>query len=745
MSVILFPEFLGLPIRMGLPPPNYNKVSLLPEPVAKKTVLPVQGGGACSYGLGTGEASACILGTGEASARTPLESSSRKQKGGFVPLDTKELIIQCNANKEKLHYVINGKIENPVEGVREIVDANFEGIEQKSIQYSWVLDEDCFNLAAVQLLNHVGDYMKEGGIVAFVDYGDDMLDKIELITKFINDMENKYERLANNWDISVIRASEFPFILGFTDANGNARIPDVLMLFTLLGGAPPPPPPSTPPSTPQEASPEEQTEVKEELTESTIKLTVGFRVRNPETVKDKIRELSFTPGEELLFKRLGFDKPFIRKYITLPDGTKEESDASKDAFFKFWKTYVVMDGTSQFSLMTKKESQEVQQYMRDILDAYRKYLSESALQLLFHTSGKPYEPVSEGVSEDSFVFTKILTPTATNHKKISAAVKVVIEAVAATKELDVKAHRISIAKAKTLTTAKATYNDLKKDIETIIVEAKKAIDAAKEASLDTGEGFANLAELEGFKFTETDDLDDYVKAGNDLISLANKLIKKLEALEEAARKFAIIVELEGDNNDSTYVSENSENEDEDEDAESIDGDAESTEEDISNAESIASLNTVRHPKNPTPPVALELKSLLFAIDKIVKKGQAYNKTISDIIVTLSAALPDDDFGEKLRIFMGNPPKTTALYMDATKPKIAPVTFIRDYLVEKGKHETEPNKRMSWIINSLIKMDLRPLKDVKGDLIKFFKDKVLVRALTGNRIRILKQIDPSATP
>jgi hypothetical protein len=485
-----------------------------------------------------------------------------------------------------------------------------------------------------------------------------------------------------------------------------------------------------------------ETESEPEAEEPTIKLAVGFRVRNPEAAKDKIKELSFTHGEELLFKRLGFDKPFIRKYITLPDASKEKSNASKDAFFKFWKTYVLMDGTSQFSLMTKGESQKVQQYMRDILDAYRKYLSESALQLLFHTSGKPYEPISEGESADSFVFTKVST---TNYKKISAAVKILIESIASAKEININSHRINIANsADNKIRIKAAYENLRKDVMQLIVEAKKAIAAAKDAALNTGEAVTKLTALEAFKFTPGDDPEDFIKAGNESISLANKLIKNLEDLEKAAREFAVIVELEGEdesNNSSNESYENGSEEDEDEeeddeDTEDEDEDEDEEEDNVdSNSGTAGSLENVRRPK------VLELIKILSSIDKIVSKRLDDNKTISDIIVTLSNALSEDDFGAKLRIFMGNPRKTEGIHIDVGSSKIAPSTFFNLYLIDKGKSLLDPNKRFTAIIHNLIKLDLRRLNySVKGELVQIFEKKILLRDITKHRNRLLQFMD-----
>jgi hypothetical protein len=720
---------------MGLPPPNYNKESILPEPVAKKTILPIQGGGART--------------PLERGSRTPLKSGARIQKGGAPPINEKELLVQCHQKYLQLHYVKNGELAEPIgKDVRyiDMDDVNFEGIEKKSIMYSWFIGQECFDEYVITVLNDTAEYMKEGGTVVFVDYTPKMM-SLDKLKGFIVTKEKEIP-LKDKWDISIVKASDFPFLLAYNTGDED-RIPTYLMLFKLLGGSAPLPPQGQGQAQVPQA-------VKPAPKESTIKLAVGIRVRNPEEAKDNIRELSFTPGEKVLFRRLGFDKPFIRKYIMMPEASKQVSDASKDAFFNFWKMYVLMDGTSQFSLMTKSESQKVQQYMRDILDAYHKYLTESALQLLFHTSGKPYEPVLEDVVQDSFVFTKTVNAKGTNYKKISTAAKTLIESVAATKEFDFKTHRISIAKANTLPVAKAAYDNLKKDIAALLIHANKAIVAAKEASLDGGK--QELAAVEGFKFTSGDDVEDYIKAAIDLISLTNKLVKKLDDLEKAAREFAIVVELEGDNNDETYVSSengsndtnNSTNSGNSENSNVSDNSNAETNFDInSNADSLAS---VRAPANPLTQeerelkqMNTELKNLLTAVDKIVSTQGEDNKKISSIIALLSTALPDDDLGKKLRKYLGNPPKRDAIHVEITS-KIAPSTFFNIYLIEKGKSGDKYTKRLKWILDKLILLDLRRLnKNVKDELINLFRRKVLLYDITDNAARILRFMDKDTKP
>lgn len=656
---------------MGLPPPNYKKDSLLAEPAEKKTVLPVQGGGA------------------------------RVQKGGARP-NEKELLIECYDHALKIHYVDGGKLAEPLgEDVKYInKDDDYKEIKEKSIKYAWVNTEKCFDEAAIPILNKVGPLMKGGGTVIFIDYNP----ALEITPDLIKDLAEEFKKketveepLTHEWDINIIKASDFPFILGVNDGTKDI-IPINLVLYTLPGVP-------------------EDTEVVAEPQEPTIKLAVGFRVRNPETAKEAIKELSFTPGEELLFKRLGFDKPFIRKYITLPDATKEESDASKDAFFKFWKMYVLMDGTSQFSLMTKGESQKVQQYMRDILDSYRKYLSESALQLLFHTSGKPYEPVSESASSDPFVFTKTVSGKSQDHTKISKAVKELIEAVAAAKGLDFKGHRISIAKAKTLTTVKAAYDSLKSNIAKLVEQAKKAIAASVIASLDTGEALATLTELEGFKFTPGEDSEDFIKAANDLISLATKLINKLDALEKAAREFAIIVEVEvegeDESNDESY--EPSENGDDDSDEDSDDGSDDGSDDSSEEGSEGGDTNNSGSENTRPPPRPKNVE--LNALKAIFNKKKDGEERILEAFNYLSETFPKPKylyFKSLMGVIRGS-------HFDIDHPKIEPSSFFELYLEKKNDNELT----FPWILNTLIRIKYKKFKsdELKPVFLDFFKDHI----------------------
>jgi hypothetical protein len=115
----------------------------------------------------------------------------------------------------------------------------------------------------------------------------------------------------------------------------------------------------------------------------TVKLSAGYRVRRiPEDVDQEaelmedIKNLRFTADEQIFFDNyLKFKHPFIRRYIS---GTKE----AQERFYSFWRTFVIYDGTDSFNLLTYKEGQEVQRFMKEVLVAYREYLMSNVLQFL---------------------------------------------------------------------------------------------------------------------------------------------------------------------------------------------------------------------------------------------------------------------------------------------------------------------------------------------------------------------------
>jgi len=120
-----------------------------------------------------------------------------------------------------------------------------------------------------------------------------------------------------------------------------------------------------------------------------IMLEGGFYVRNPtaEGVKEKIRELDFTNGEKGLFNSLNFNKPYIKKYITL-------NNSNKDKFFNFWKTFIELDGTMGIIVRTKKEAAVLDDYPKELLAVYLEYLSNKAMDLM------EYQEIGE---EDYFI------------------------------------------------------------------------------------------------------------------------------------------------------------------------------------------------------------------------------------------------------------------------------------------------------------------------------------------------------
>jgi hypothetical protein len=270
-------------------------------------------------------------------------------------------------------------------------------------------------------------------------------------------------------------------------------------------------------------------------------------------------------------------------------------------------------------------------------------------------------------------------------------VKTLIQAVAATKELDFKGHRLSIAKANTLPIVKAAYDNLKKDMEKLIVEANTAIDAAKEASLDTsGE---ELAAVEGFKFIEREDPEDYIKAANDLISLVSKLIKKLDNLENAAREFAIVVELEGEGKattkDEEYVQpENGDEEEEEEEEEKKD------------------------PKDTTPKAPqdelLTLKKLI--TNKSIKDPQL---KMLNIFKHLNATFPEIKYGDFKKLMgIGRGPTFSIQY----QRKIDIPGFFTIYEDNTDKHT------FNWILNTLLRIDYSKITntELKEAFVTFFK-------------------------
>ena len=133
-----------------------------------------------------------------------------------------------------------------------------------------------------------------------------------------------------------------------------------------------------------------------------VKLEKGFRVRVPDGVKQEIMDLDFIPEEERLFKDyLKFDKPFVKRYIS-------RTQQSKEDFYDFWKLFVEKDGTDGYTLMTKSEGKKLQSYMENIVYAHRDYLIQSALRLLRKQDNpEHFEDVLNPEKEEGFIFAEV--------------------------------------------------------------------------------------------------------------------------------------------------------------------------------------------------------------------------------------------------------------------------------------------------------------------------------------------------
>jgi len=115
----------------------------------------------------------------------------------------------------------------------------------------------------------------------------------------------------------------------------------------------------------------------------TIKLAAGYRVRKiPEDHKEEkslmnnIKNLKFTADEQVFFDDyLKFKHPFIKSYIT-------SSELNKEKFHKFWKLFVTFDGSDSFTLMTYNEGRKIQEYLNEILKAYREHLLTNVMEYL---------------------------------------------------------------------------------------------------------------------------------------------------------------------------------------------------------------------------------------------------------------------------------------------------------------------------------------------------------------------------
>jgi 8-oxo-dGTP pyrophosphatase MutT (NUDIX family) len=113
---------------------------------------------------------------------------------------------------------------------------------------------------------------------------------------------------------------------------------------------------------------------------ATKKLSNGYTVRVvDDSIKDDIQNLQFTEDEKQVFENeLHFTHPFIREWLQ-----KEEN---KEKWYEFWKTYINFDGSDKFHLMTYQEGQMIQNFKKEVYEAYRQYLLSAALPFLLKTA-----------------------------------------------------------------------------------------------------------------------------------------------------------------------------------------------------------------------------------------------------------------------------------------------------------------------------------------------------------------------
>jgi hypothetical protein len=113
---------------------------------------------------------------------------------------------------------------------------------------------------------------------------------------------------------------------------------------------------------------------KKSQNQSLVTLSSGHRVRYvDDSIQESIKSLEFVEDEERLFQQI---------FITTPSFAKKYCREHPEEFYRFWKLYVNYDGTSIFQYMTMKESQILQTFFRQFLDAYREFLLQESSSFL---------------------------------------------------------------------------------------------------------------------------------------------------------------------------------------------------------------------------------------------------------------------------------------------------------------------------------------------------------------------------
>jgi hypothetical protein len=105
-----------------------------------------------------------------------------------------------------------------------------------------------------------------------------------------------------------------------------------------------------------------------------------YRVRDPlaDGVKEDIAALRFMPAEFALFIKLGFNRPFIKRYIK--DLTVREDDTHP--FSEFWEQYIVSDCANIENYYTRSECLKTESFLKELQAEVYKYRREEELQFL---------------------------------------------------------------------------------------------------------------------------------------------------------------------------------------------------------------------------------------------------------------------------------------------------------------------------------------------------------------------------
>jgi len=166
-----------------------------------------------------------------------------------------ELLVVCHCpvpTHPQIYYVDDGALGTPLGAEVSYVDSmaceenKWDKIEDESKIYVWgmqcpiypILEGDLryydpeayWVRVFIEILNNSWRVLKNGGSVIFPRNGEinsDKRDKLSLIQRFINENER-----INNWNLTLINATDFLFNLGYINRSNYLIIPDILYVFT---------------------------------------------------------------------------------------------------------------------------------------------------------------------------------------------------------------------------------------------------------------------------------------------------------------------------------------------------------------------------------------------------------------------------------------------------------------------------------------------------------------------------------